>query len=90
MWDIKNVPFKIKVEAKKVLNWQLKLKRKIKYIDNLYKIPYNYIEKKGKFVFTPKFPKKLKISHEKYEIILVPYGCAKIRISIFPKERKSD
>lgn len=84
LWDLKNVPYQIEIQAKKVLNWQLKAKRTVNFVDNLYKKPYNYINKRGKFVFTPKIPKKLRLSKEDYTITLVPYGCAKVRITIFP------
>lgn len=86
VWNIEKTPFKINVKAKKVLNWKIKTIKNVRYIDNLYNVPYAYKERHGSFRFTPKFPQNLKLSEEKYNISLIPYGCAKVRIAIFPKK----
>lgn len=86
-WDINFTPIKLYVEAKKVLNWKILHKNKIRYINNLYHRPYTYYTLKGDFNFTPAFPssKSIQFSNKDYKICLVPYGCAKVRISYFPK-----
>ena len=88
-WDIDNVPLKITVKARKVNGWKLAHAKKIKYVENLYFRPWIMSEKEGKYTFTPRFPSKAAMEKnglgEEETITLVPYGAAKLRLTIFPK-----
>lgn len=88
VWDIRNVPFKIKAPAVEVNDWDLERRTTIvsgasgKW----------FYSKDGDFAFTPHFPTKnsaLKHGYgKKEEITLVPLAAAKLRLTIFPKQYK--
>ncbi len=87
-WRIDRVPCRIRVKARKVKNWTLVRKRKIRYVENLYKRPWGRIEKEGDFTFTPRLPTKAHTKRYGYgdveTITLVPMGCAKVRMTVLP------
>jgi hypothetical protein len=69
-WESNTAPVKIRISAKKVTNWELK-----KSAVNNNAIDYSQ---------TPSFPKELKINDKDQVIELVPYGCTKLRVTVFP------
>ena len=91
-WSIEGTPFSIKVTARRVPAWKLKKKTVIHPVYNLYTRPWKREEKKGNFLFTPPYPKRKTMETaslgEKETITLVPYGCAKVRVTVFPKADK--
>ena len=92
-WDVRHVPLTIKVSAREVMGWTLKHVNKIKYVENLYTVPWVMLKKDCECTFTPRHPTKKFIEEhglgEVEELTLVPYGAAKCRMTIFPKTEKA-
>ena len=70
-WDIGNVPVRLKVPARKVLNWQLAL----------------HVDKNDgkKYKTTSAFPENPEFSDSVEYIELVPYGSTLLRLTVFPE-----
>ncbi len=89
-WSIEQTPLTITCKARKVHSWKITHKNFIEPVYNLYTRPWVRERKEGKFTFTPRYPasKKALLSQglgELETITLVPYGSAKVRITVFPK-----
>jgi len=78
---------KLIIPAKKVNDWKLNVEdsgtKRGQFGNKEYDIYVN-----GEFVFTPELPsaeslEKAKVNQTE-SIELVPYGCAKLRVTIFP------
>ncbi len=83
IWNVENnLPF-LTVKAKEVINWKLAVKKKLKCIN----WKYETIEKVGKWTLTPTLPRKnrCRFAEEETVIQLVPYGAAKVRMTVLPK-----
>ncbi len=87
-WSIANAPVQLKVKARRVKGWEIERKSVISSVcpvDGEFKDT----ELKGDFQFTPPLPDPAtlheRLSDQVEEVTLVPYGCTKLRISIFPK-----
>ena len=87
-WDIRTVPNKIIVPAKKVTGWTLEHHKRIKRYKESPLVNRNTEIMTGDFTFTPKIPSKSFIRVNglgRTEMIeLVPLACAKLRLTIFP------
>lgn len=84
-WSIDSAPSELRVPARRIRNWKIVKKKKI--IAEL--VPGAKTTKlTGDFGFTPTLPSPetiAKRSAKKVETVtLVPYGCTKLRISVFP------
>ena len=90
-WSIDTAPMVVTVSAKEVKNWTLLHTDKVRAVKNLYKLPWARELKKGDFVFTPPIPSEEFIEKnglgEEEKITLVPYACAKLRLTVFPKAK---
>ena len=89
-WSLEDAPLTVKVKARQVHSWRITRKKVIEPVYNLYTRPWVRERKEGNFTFTPRYPasKKTLLSKglgEKETITLVPYGAAKVRITVFPK-----
>lgn len=88
-WDVNTTPITITVDAREVKGWKLKHCKKIKVVKELYKRPWDMKEEVGDYTFTPRHPSAESIAKnglgEVERITLVPYGAAKVRLTIFPK-----
>ena len=83
-WDIDNCRYGIYVDAYKLDDF--KMIRRKKVISYLSEDKKNKQILKGNFHFTPLIKKQfINKNNDKERIMLVPYGLAKIRLSIFPK-----
>ena len=84
-WVLENCPYEIRVSARKLNDWVIKNRNKIRTTYNPKQ--KNEKEQVGKFIFTPAFPKveKENLATESETIKLVPYGATMMRISVFPK-----
>ena len=97
-WSIENAPIELKVPARIVSGWTLQNKTEMKFEnwdvkrDNRGKVIDWYIKdtniKKGSWLFTPLLPNEVQLKNELSEktetVTLVPYGCTKLRITVFP------
>jgi hypothetical protein len=89
-WNIQSAPIELHVPARRVLGWSLVRKKEIK---SQYLGPegFKVYPITGNFVFTPQIPSPQSLPHrlgKKVEkITLVPYGCTKLRITVFPNAR---
>lgn len=87
-WDIRTVPNKIIVPAKRINGWTLERHKKIKRYKESPLVNRNTEIITGDFTFTPKIPSKSFVKTKelgKMEMIeLVPMGCAKLRLTVFP------
>jgi Uncharacterized protein conserved in bacteria len=98
-WNLENAPVELKVPARLVSGWNLMNKTEMKFEkwdvkrNELGKVITWYIVgseiKKGTWSFTPLLPDaallKKGLSPKIDTVTLVPYGCSKLRITVFPK-----
>lgn len=88
-WSIEGTPYSISVKARRIPSWRTVTRTAIHPVYNLYTRPWKREEKKGKFVFTPRYPSAKTIAKngvgEIENITLVPYAVAKVRVTVFPK-----
>ncbi len=80
-WDVDSDLPSITVQAREVLNWKVITKSKFKGVN----WSYEPIVKEGKFRFTPQIPGKLTLANEVVTLKLVPYGAAKVRMTVLPE-----
>ena len=90
-WSIESAPMTVTVKAKEVKNWTLLRQKTIRAVHNLYERPWNMETKTGDFLFTPPLPTNEFMREnglgEEETITLVPYACAKVRLTVFPKAK---
>lgn len=90
-WSIDNAPMTVTVKAREVNGWQLQRCHTIRAVHDLYKRPWKMETKKGDFLFTPPLPTDAFMEKnglgEEETITLVPYACAKVRLTVFPKAK---
>ena len=88
-WTLTGCHYKIQVTARKVNGWELERTDIVQSVHNLYDVPWKYVEEKGKFTFTPRFPDEAFIAQHGYDgketITLVPMAVTQLRMTIFPK-----
>lgn len=98
-WSIENAPIELRVPARLVKGWVLEKKNIMKFDkwevkrDKQGKIKDWFINgsemKKGSWIFTPPLPNEAMLKkglNDKVDTVtLVPYGCSKLRITVFPK-----
>lgn len=102
-WSAKAPPIELLVPAHRVIGWDLERPSEIiveggisdpgivqEEYDTIYDDPSRL--RKGEFAFTPQLPSKsdsrMRLSEETEMVTLVPYGCAKLRVTIFPRVDK--
>jgi len=84
-WEVPQM--KLVVPAKKISDWKLNVEdsgtKRGQFGNKEYDIYVN-----GEFVFTPELPSNASLekakSNQTENIELVPYGCSKLRVTIFP------
>ena len=90
---IGETPLQIDVKVRRVPAWKVRTRTVIHPVHNLYTRPWKRETKEGKFTFTPRFPSKKVMERTELgpveTITLVPYGAAKVRVSVFPEARKT-
>lgn len=98
-WSIENTPIELKVPARLVNGWGLMTRNEMKFEnwtverDERGKVKRWYIDgegiKKGLWSFSPLLPDaallKNGLSATIETVTLVPYGCSKLRVTVFPK-----
>ena len=98
-WSIENAPIELRVPARLVKGWIFEKKNVMKF--DKWEVKRNkqgkikdwyingYEMKKGSWIFTPPLPDeamlKKGLSDKVDTVTLVPYGCSKLRITVFPK-----
>lgn len=98
-WSRSAPPIKLRVPARRLIGWELEKHKEITLeggVDVPGLVPLNASAKdgptrfklKGDFVFTPQLPTQptatIRLASETEMVTLVPYGCAKLRVTIFP------
>jgi hypothetical protein len=82
-WSIDNAPILLRLPARRVQNWNLDERQTITRWG-----PEGKKRVHGPFTFTPNLPSprglKDRLQDEIETVTLVPYGCTKLRIAIFP------
>lgn len=99
-WDSNQPPIELRVPARRVIGWELDREKEIVLeggIQDPGLVPLEYDfkyddprwKRKGDFAFTPQLPAQsgspIRLADEREMISLVPYGCAKLRLTIFPR-----
>lgn len=82
-WSISTAPLTLQVPARRLIGWGLQKKSGI-----LASFGRRSKRLKGNFVFTPQLPNPdglmKRLGKQVETVTLVPYGCSKLRITIFP------
>jgi len=91
-WQQEHAPILIRVPARRVRNWKLERKTSVRCYGIINKEEeLGIFMRKGDFVFTPQLPdpKTLpkRLAKKLETITLIPYGCTRLRISVFPQGR---
>jgi hypothetical protein len=73
-WDMDNIPVRLKVPVRKVMNWHL-----AKHVDKIDGKKYDV---------TPPFPENPVFSDTVEYIDLVPYGSTLLRLTVFPEYKE--
>jgi hypothetical protein len=99
-WSSNEPPIQLQVPARRVIGWDLDRPSEIVLeggIDVPGLLPNGYDKRyddprwllKGDFAFTPQLPNKsgsgIRLAEETELVTLVPFGCAKLRLTIFPR-----
>lgn len=99
-WSSSEPPIQLQVPARRIVGWDLDRPSEIILeggIDDPGLAPEEYDTKyddpswsrKGDFVFTPQLPAKsnsgIRLAAETELVTLIPYGCARLRLTIFPR-----
>ncbi|AEE97823.1 beta-L-arabinofuranosidase domain-containing protein [Mahella australiensis] len=94
-WSIDSAPIEIRVPAREVKGWEMERENKIVYAKHVTEWINGKVEtaikpakKRGDFTFTSQLPDADFINNNLGDIetvTLVPYGCTKMRIAIFPQ-----
>ena len=98
-WSIEQAPVELIVPAKKVNGWQILKSTEVEnenwvplHNDHGYVVGWKMTGKekvKGNFQYTPPLPEPEKLpamlSKDVEYVTLIPFGCSKLRITIFPK-----
>jgi hypothetical protein len=102
-WSAKEPPVTLMAPAKRVAGWELDRKTEIELeggIDDAGIVPLGNdteyddprLKRTGDFVFTPQLPTagngSTELAEQTEMVALVPYGCAKLRLTIFPQAGK--
>lgn len=102
-WSRNEPPIQLQVPARRVIGWDLDRPSEIILeggVDDPGLVAAEYDAKyddprwsrKGDFVFTPQLPTKtdsgIHLAAETELVTLVPYGCARLRLTIFPRVDK--
>ncbi|MGC9520355.1 MAG: beta-L-arabinofuranosidase domain-containing protein [Anaerolineae bacterium] len=90
-WSIDTAPIELRVPAHRVRDWDLD--RRSTIIQEVWaRGGLVQREVEGEYVFTPQLPDPdtltTNVSEKKELVTLVPYGCTKLRITIFPDVRR--
>ncbi len=87
-WSSAAPPVMLRVPARRIHGWSLVEEDEIQQ-QGEWSHPQQIFTRKGKFVFTPPLPEasngKFSLAAEKEMVTLVPYGCARLRLTIFPR-----
>ena len=82
-WSIDSAPIELHVPARKVRGWKIVRSKKVVAEPETLGII------KGNFALTPDLPEakslRKRLSKKVETVRLVPYGCTKLRIAVFPK-----
>ena len=99
-WNSNQPPIELMVPARRVIGWDLDREKEIVLEGGIHDpgiVPLEYDfkyddprwKRQGDFVFTPQLPtqsgSQIKLADERETLTLVPYGCAKLRLTIFPR-----
>lgn len=97
-WRLKEPGIVLRVPARRLMGWDLDRRKEVILEGDsgdpaLILSDKNHgngcATRKGEFVFTPQLPSRgfpgLRLADNAETVTLVPYGCAKLRLTIFPK-----
>ena len=84
-------PITLIVPAKRLIGWELDRATEVVQQGEWWH-PQQTFVRKGDFAFTPDLPKagpdsKVKLGEIQEHISLVPYGCARLRLTTFPRAK---
>ena len=87
-WSIDAAPIQLRVPARRVQGWDLERSKSIQSNNTSRKKQETL---RGDFAFTPQLPDPAtlpeKLAKKLETVTLVPYGCTKMRITIFPQAK---
>ena len=89
-WTIRTAPIELQVPARRVKGWKIERKKSVVGLyPNATFTGFEPAEKKGDFWLTPQLPDSktlpAQLADKVETVTLVPYGCTKLRITIFPQ-----
>ncbi len=90
-WSLAAPPIALKVPARRVNGWKLVEATEIEQQGEWFH-PQQIFKRQGRFTFTPQIPdgkgSDISLAQETEMVTLIPYGCAKLRLTIFPRVSK--
>jgi len=91
-WSIHTAPVELKVPARRVRGWKIERRKSVMGMyPNATFTGFEMVEKKGDFWLTPQLPDpatlRQRLADKVETVTLVPYGCTKLRVTIFPQGR---
>jgi hypothetical protein len=92
-WSGSAPPISLRVPARRVIGWQLEETKELVQQGD-WDHPQAMHTRRGQFALTPQLPSAsgppVRLGEAREMITLVPYGCARLRLIIFPQARKID
>jgi hypothetical protein len=89
-WSASAPPMTLEVPACRVTGWDFEKPTEITLEGNgddpgSVHLSDNLLRRKGDFLFTPPLPARISGTSPRERVTLVPYGCAKLRMTVFPR-----
>jgi hypothetical protein len=89
-WTLESAPIELRVPARRVRGWKLQRRSQVRS-HCLYQDKLQMRTLRGKFVLTPQLPDPAelpaRLSRKTERVTLVPYGCTRLRIAVFPSAK---
>jgi len=88
-WSIHTAPIELRVPARLVRGWKMIHKKSVRLNTGWCDGKFIMKRVKGNYQFTPQLPERTtlrkRLSPKTETVTLIPYGCTKLRLTVFPQ-----